>query len=689
MARIRNKNRRGLDSYQVDLHKVAIVYRSGSRENEVETVDNAIAFSERVSRLRYGFPNRFSEEIIGRRASENFFSEYDFFATGGSPLDLNQESVNLSILAENISVVGPVSVNARKFYYFEDEDADSSWPKGTVKITFTPKVKNVPLFTGSLWIRDEDNAILGVDVALSQAANTRTGLINLYDFTYKQDYKPIGEYWLPVNTEISGKLRIVGQKGEFMYKDTWTWKDYEINSTGLSGLRLRLSGQRIRRDADSKDESFWRAEGAELPQAVAEPLQAADEYKEKNFLIRAGMASFRTWLRLPDQFENSWLARVSDYYRFNRVEGHVLGLGVSSPLAYSRSLQAHAGYAFAQKEFKYFVHGYQRLPGTAFFAEANVFNETSAQFIDQEFRRSPQFLYDYQYDLGALVFGQDPRNLYDRQGFRAGIRLGLGNNSFIRAMYNVEDHERETINTRFSIFGPADGRIDPVNLPDSVAPFREGRFSGFYLQLHHDSRQYQQAGFLREFNVRRFGWLTDHTLEVSDPSSDLKYIRYRGILTLNFPVFSYHFLQTTLYVGTIDDVGGAGRRTAPGQKYFTFNGPIQDDYVRERPFLALSFREPVGTRVSALKFRYRFGSSFARRMPFKFIRESGVRLTIQASAGIVDRTESLAPLLPGYEDQKQVEVGFGLFRILSIFSFQYSRRIVGDFGQGFGLTVFF
>ena len=112
-------------------------------ENELAPV----AFSERVSRVSHIIsPERFSESISAHRASKNFFSEYDFFSTGGSPLNLNQELIPLSILSEDITVVGPISKRAGKFYFIDDDEAGDDWPKGTRVITFSPKQNNRPLF---------------------------------------------------------------------------------------------------------------------------------------------------------------------------------------------------------------------------------------------------------------------------------------------------------------------------------------------------------------------------------------------------------------------------------------------------------------------------------------------------------------------------------------------------------------
>src|SRR5690606_29785307 len=89
LAQIRNKQKEGLNSYQADVYKLAILSSIPKNEKNAENGE-PVAFSERNSTLYYtASPKRFTEQIEAHHASENFFSEYDFFSTGGGPLDLN------------------------------------------------------------------------------------------------------------------------------------------------------------------------------------------------------------------------------------------------------------------------------------------------------------------------------------------------------------------------------------------------------------------------------------------------------------------------------------------------------------------------------------------------------------------------------------------------------------------------
>ncbi|HBQ59192.1 MAG TPA: hypothetical protein DD671_06095, partial [Balneolaceae bacterium] len=188
LARMRDQQKSNLSSYQAEVYKLAILSNVG-REFTYQKLDSIniepIAYSERRTKLNYvSDPERYTETLVANRASENFFSEYDFFSTGGEPLNLNDDEISLSILSESITVVGPISQRAGQFYELYDDEADSTWPEGTVEVSFYPKKDNRPLFKGKAWYDPDTKTVLGVDVKLNEYAETNTGTFKISDLRY-------------------------------------------------------------------------------------------------------------------------------------------------------------------------------------------------------------------------------------------------------------------------------------------------------------------------------------------------------------------------------------------------------------------------------------------------------------------------------------------------------------------------
>ncbi|MGN8226542.1 DUF5686 and carboxypeptidase-like regulatory domain-containing protein [Gracilimonas sp. BCB1] len=687
LARLRDQQNSNLNSYIAEVYKLAIlsnVDKSFNSEEAEQEELNPIAFSERKSEIRYlSEPERYSETLEANRASDNFFSEYDFFSTGGAPLNLNSDEVTLSILSEGMTVVGPISDKAGRFYELYDEEADSSWPEGTIEIYFEPKTDNRPLFEGQVWYDEEQSVILGIDVSLNEYAETNSGTFKISDLRYQQSYKKVEDFWLPEKTELSAVLQFMGSKDRIYYHDEWTWDNYELNARSIDPQQIELNTTQIQQDAHKRSRVYWDTLANRNQNENARLLDEAKEYEEDRALVKAGMSAMRTFFRLPYQLERFYLTNISDIYHYNRVEGNYLGLGIRTPVHLDYEYRAIGGYGFGNQSWSYELSGYHFFGNSFVAPEGSYHKQTVPQYQDYEYNRTPLDFFEARQTMYALTTGTSGNNFFEREGFEAGLRFRFGTESFLRTLYMDETHRSLSASSSFSLFG--DG-LTPEELAnnDPVFPAQEGTIKGLYLHLHHDTRQYLRTQFLRDYNIREFGWLTDAVLEkgISSWGSDFDYNRYRVGLKLYWPVFSSHFFQTDIIVGASD----AG---VPNQRLFTYNGYVLDDYVRYKPYNTIDYREPLGNRISQIKLRYKFGSSLTRSIPINFIQKSGIKISTVLTAGVVDQTPSLEPLLPYSGSQAQAEIGIAASKIFGILYAEVSKKLYGKYGNSIGFLLLF
>ncbi len=678
----RDKLNRGLNSYKADIYKLAILGSNDTRKDSANQFTPS-AYSERVTRVKHIIrPERFTEEIVANRASKNFFSEYDFFSTGGPPLNLNQDLVPLSILSEDITVVGPISKRAGRFYELDDNPADQSWPEGTIRIDVKPKINNRPLFIGSIWYDEVSSTILGIDVKLNEYASTSNGLFSISDLRYIQSYKKIEDFWLPDETALSAKLSFFGTSNPIIYNDEWTWSNHEINPEDLKAEDLELNTSVMLPGAHRKRKVFWDSLSVKKDNNNLDYLPQAQSYTEKNRTLRLGMSMMSNFFRLPYQLERFYLTNISDIYHFNRVEGHYLGLGLRTPIHSDYDYRIIAGYGFSNKEFSYRLKAHHFIPGTAFAPDLTIQNQVALQYQDYEYNRTPLDFYDFRQTANSLLFGTVLNNYFQREGFQVGFRYRFDIESFFRVLYLNETHTQLNSNSDFAIFGEPNTELFPNN--DTNFPAQNGEIRGISVHFHHDTRKYIRTQFLRDYNIRDFGWLIDGKLEqgVSSWGSDFDYNRYRVGITTNVPVFSSHFIQSELIFAAADN-------GTPHQRLFGYNGFVLDDYVRVRPFNTVSFKEPIGYRSSVLKVKYKFGSSITRKAPINFIQKSGIHLATFFTVGVIDQTPSLEPLIPYSNAETQAELGLAAFKIFGFMYVEFSRRLIGNYGNSLGLTILF
>jgi len=736
LADLRNEERSSLENYSVSVHKLGLVYETGSGQSGGEVTSDsdstgfntddtlsssvkssirasgytrsdaadAIAYAERNVEQYYVAPKTFGERYLARRSSDNFFSEYEVFSTGGNPLDLNEDEVVLNILSEDVSVVGPISKKAPEFYNLSDELADSTWPEGTTEIIVEPKNQRRPLFKGSVFVDNETDKVVGMDLKMNEAGEVFTGVYSLSDFKYFQKFKKVEDYWLPSRTEIEGKIGIIGIKNDFIYRDLWSYNDYRINRDDLGKEDIPLSGIEIAQNADNRDVEYWNElTGNNVREEDARELEEAMNYEEDRFLVNFLMASFRTYYNVPNFLRTKYFTNVSDFYRLNRVEGNYVGAGLRTPAVIDDyTYKGAIGYATEANDLRYYLEALQFLPGTPLALEGSFYNKLAIQFGDYRYQVGPLNVDEFRYTLQTAFSGFDPRNYFEREGFSLGLRWQFRPKFFLRANYMREDQRFLPIvapHSLFSSFEIGSEQIDP-NLnprvgetpdgtigPDGLEGFTEGEFAGFEFQFHFDNRQYRQNGIFRNYLIRNFGWFTDHLVYWSDPSfggneTDIfEHLKYRSSVGVRVPLFASHFLLSEFFVGGSDN-------PLPAQRQLGSNGFYVEDFVRRRPFLTLGFNEGIGNRVTAARIDYDLGSGFVRMIPIRFIRQSGMQLRVYGAAGYRHSEANLRPVTPWTEGmQEHVEVGFSLTRIVGVFSIDIGLRIEGDAGDKVGLSV--
>ena len=265
--------------------------------------------------------------------------------------------IPLSILSEDITVIGPISKRAGKFYFIDDNEAGGDWYEGTRVITFSPKQNNRPLFKGSVWINEITSTILGIDVALNDYSSTNTGLFSISNLNYKQTYINIGNYWLPDNTKLSADLTFITSKSTITYIDEWSWSNHKIN-TDVNTADLSLNTLVFDAESNNKNVNFWDSLSIESANDNLSLLEEAKLYNEKNTTLKLGMSMMSSFFRLPYQLEQFYLTNISDLYHYNRVEGHTFGLGLRTPINNNFQYRGNIGYGFGNKEWTYKLSGF-------------------------------------------------------------------------------------------------------------------------------------------------------------------------------------------------------------------------------------------------------------------------------------------------------------------------------------------
>ncbi|QNM85367.1 carboxypeptidase-like regulatory domain-containing protein [Polaribacter pectinis] len=208
-----------------------------------------IYLSETFSNISYQKnPKKFKEKIVASKVSgqDNGIS---FNRAEDSSIDLYENSI-----AVFNDLVSPISTNAFSYYKFKLEGTfyDKNG-KLINKIKLIPKRKNGRVFSGFIYIVEDDWALYGTDVTAT-GAQVNIPIVNSLKLKQGYNYSEEIEGWVLISQTIDFDISIFGFKpsGKFSY----TYSDYNFKPTFKESTFTNeiLS---FEKDATKKDTVFW------------------------------------------------------------------------------------------------------------------------------------------------------------------------------------------------------------------------------------------------------------------------------------------------------------------------------------------------------------------------------------------------------------------------------------------------
>lgn len=315
---------------------------------------------EQHTKYYYQYPDKTFNEVLSVRTS----GDPQGLGFAQMPPIINIYENNIDILAglSPRGIISPAHSNAFYYYTFKLEDSYFEGDKMISKIKVTPKRKFEPLFTGYVYVVEDDWTFHSLELTIDRS----TGIDLLDTLKLIQTYSNFeGNNWIIQNQVIEPKLQLLGITigGSFLTHYTHE----SINK----GIDQKIFNTKIISVYDStaldKDSLYW-SENRKIP---------LTELEEKNFV--KGDSLFKE-IRLQDSIYNNKthvskdllsitvygfgirkgdnhfkLNGLIDMIQFNNVEGLNLTLKptYTTKISSSQSLQfgTKLRYGFASKTF--------------------------------------------------------------------------------------------------------------------------------------------------------------------------------------------------------------------------------------------------------------------------------------------------------------------------------------------------
>ncbi len=258
----------------------------------------------------------------------------------------------------NKSFVSPIAdfgLRYYKYYLIDSAFIDNQW---CYQISFKPKRRQEPTFTGDFWVHDTTFAIKKAQIRLSKDANIN--FVN--DMVATQEYTMVNnQIWLLSKDQLfidfNLTLDITEKTMGFFGRKTTSYNNFVINEPKDDSFYSRsgIENITILDDASDKDKEFWdTARHDSLTKRELGIYQMIDTIQE--------VPVFRTYVDIITMITTGYKEwgkfEIGPYiklYSFNEIEGHRFRFGGRTSTKFSEKLflDAYIAYGVKDDKFKY------------------------------------------------------------------------------------------------------------------------------------------------------------------------------------------------------------------------------------------------------------------------------------------------------------------------------------------------
>ncbi|MCC5915283.1 MAG: carboxypeptidase-like regulatory domain-containing protein [Balneolaceae bacterium] len=653
--------REDLNNYRVD------AYTRQTIASDTSIVSITESQSEAYWDRRYGH----REVQRSRRQTSNLGADQNFAGVRYLP---NFYDDNIEIAGYRM--VGITHPDALRYYRFRLLETTQMDGVPVYKIGVEPRRERQPLFEGVAWVLGREYALLEVNLKPNDVVNFPPP-VQEFDLSYMQQFSNYGgDFWLPVDVRIEGKIRIamVGLRFPAInFRQISRLSGYELN-TEIPDSVFRDSPLLVRLDSvpgapptelEELDGSVPLTADERRAYATIDSTRTLEEaFRPEGFLARM---IERQDERTGSQGFGANLSGISPRAGFNRVDGYQLGANYNRRFRdIGLRVDGYAGYNFFGKEWDTGVEIGQRIltgGGRSLSIFGGYHRATDTQYRSEYVGR-------FMNSTVTLLGGDDYFDYFRNERIETGLRVrNLVPRSLLTISVRRElhrTHNREGIYDH-SLFGwHTERRVNPE--------IEEGelRSLDFRLALN------EQPG-ISGFAGSRSAILS---VEWSSPDlgSEFDFLRAEGTVTWNIETF----YTRRLFANTLDLIFSAGASTGdlPIQRSLSVDGSLS----AFGPFGSIKTRR--GVPYTGTEYWLAYAEHNFRTIPFELI---GLNPLVERGWGIIlfGGAAQASGVMPGggyTSGSVHSEVGVSLNSVFGVLRLDFAKRLDAP-GSFIGLSV--
>jgi hypothetical protein len=255
----RKENLDKINSYKADFYSRGLIrikdapMKFMGQDIEIDGLDSTrtgiIYLSETISKLQFLNPDKLKEKITASKVSGD---SNGFSFNNASDVDYNFYNNTIEFGNE---IVSPIANNAFTYYRYKLEGIFYD-DRGNLinKINVIPKRENDPVFSGSIYIVEDQWTIYAVELDIT-GVQARIPAADVLSLKQSFSYSETSNVWALISQSLDFSYKFLGFKGDGRF--TAVYSNYDINP----GLTRQDFGREIvafESEANKKDSLFWK-----------------------------------------------------------------------------------------------------------------------------------------------------------------------------------------------------------------------------------------------------------------------------------------------------------------------------------------------------------------------------------------------------------------------------------------------
>lgn len=236
-----------------------------------------------------------------------------------------------------------------KYYLLDSMFIGNQW---CYQISFKPRRKQEPTFTGDFWVHDTTFAVKKLQLRIADDANINF----IKDLVLNQEYERVdNDVWMLSKDKVFIDFNLSDKKTGFFGRKSTSFRNFKFNKQVDESIFNEVNPVTVEKDATEKDDSYWKSVRHDTLTSKEKQIYAmVDSIKE--------VPIFKTFVEIITLFVTGYkefkYVEFGPYfktYSFNPIEGHRFRLGARTTYNFNPYLQfdGHAAFGFTDEKVKY------------------------------------------------------------------------------------------------------------------------------------------------------------------------------------------------------------------------------------------------------------------------------------------------------------------------------------------------